>query len=142
MRVFLDANVLFSAARSDGAVRELLRLLVEAGHSLVADGYVTAEATRNVSLKAPPAASADLAQLLTIVTVQVVQRRSAEEEVALLQWLHEKDRPVLMAAIALRCDALVTGDKTHFGSAYGRTYDGVTVYSPAMLAEKVLSVPD
>ena len=31
MRVFLDANVLFSAAKSDGAVRELLRRLQTAG---------------------------------------------------------------------------------------------------------------
>ena len=28
MRVFLDANVLFSAAKSDGAIRQLLRNLV------------------------------------------------------------------------------------------------------------------
>jgi hypothetical protein len=27
MRVFLDANILFSAAKSDGAVRQLLGLL-------------------------------------------------------------------------------------------------------------------
>ena len=31
MRVFLDANILFSAAKSDGAVRALVRLLVEHG---------------------------------------------------------------------------------------------------------------
>ena len=42
MRVFLDANILFSAAKSDGAVRALLRLLVERGHEAVADAYVVA----------------------------------------------------------------------------------------------------
>jgi len=31
MRVFLDANILFSAAKSDGAVRELLRRGAEIG---------------------------------------------------------------------------------------------------------------
>lgn len=31
MRIFLDANILFSAAKSDGAVRKLLESLIEAG---------------------------------------------------------------------------------------------------------------
>ena len=46
MRVFLDANVLFSAAKSDGAIRELLGILVSSGHRLVADVYVLEEARR------------------------------------------------------------------------------------------------
>jgi hypothetical protein len=33
MRIFLDANVLFSAAKSDGTVRQLLALLIDAGHA-------------------------------------------------------------------------------------------------------------
>ena len=56
---------------------------------------------------------------------------------AAVQWLPEKDRPVLMAAIALRCDALLTGDRTHFGMGYGQTFDGVTTYAPAQLAMTV-----
>lgn len=49
-------------------------------------------------------------------------------------WLPEKDRPVLLAAMALKCDALLTGDRTHFGPGYGKTFEGVTIYSPAELA--------
>lgn len=52
--------------------------------------------------------------------------------------LPEKDQPVLAAAIHLDCDALVTGDRTHFGAGYGKTFDGVTIYSPRMLAEALL----
>ena len=55
MRVFVDANVLFSAAKSDGAVRRLLRLLLERGHECWADGYVVAEARRNLLAKGPDA---------------------------------------------------------------------------------------
>jgi hypothetical protein len=40
VRIFLDANVLFSAAKSDGFVRRLLELLLADGHVLCADGYV------------------------------------------------------------------------------------------------------
>lgn len=47
MRIFLDVNVLFSAARSDGAMREFLRLLLETGHELRADTYVVEEARRS-----------------------------------------------------------------------------------------------
>ena len=53
MRIFLDANVLFSAAKSDGAVRQLLRLLEKSGHECCVDGYVIEEARRNLVAKAP-----------------------------------------------------------------------------------------
>jgi len=38
MRIFLDANVLFSAAKSDGAVRSLVTLLLAAQHECWVDG--------------------------------------------------------------------------------------------------------
>ena len=52
MRIFLDANVLFSAARSAGAIRQLIRALQADGHALVADEYVATEARRNIAGKA------------------------------------------------------------------------------------------
>jgi hypothetical protein len=51
--------------------------------------------------------------------------------------LPPKDRPVLAAAIRLGCDALVTGDRTHFGPLYGRTIHGVRIHSPRSLAEQI-----
>lgn len=51
MRIFLDANILFSAAKSDGAVRRLLGMLVDAGHTCCVDDYVVAEARRNLARK-------------------------------------------------------------------------------------------
>ena len=47
MRIFLDANILFSAAKSAGAVRGFLADLRTSGHMLVADAYVVGEARRN-----------------------------------------------------------------------------------------------
>lgn len=41
-----DKEVLFSAARADGAMRHLLALCEEAGHELQADAYVLEEAIR------------------------------------------------------------------------------------------------
>lgn len=134
MRVFLDANVLFSAARADGAVRELLHLLQVHGHALVADDYVVAEATRNLASKEGISASTDLRTLLRVVEVAHVR---VHEHEAVAEWLPVKDRPVLMAAIALGCDVLVTGDRTHFGPGYSKTFGGVLVCSPALLGKMI-----
>ena len=136
MRVFLDANILFSAAKSDGAIRQLLRHLTLAKHTLVADSYVQAEAQRNIAAKAGAQAMRDLDALLSkidVSTVQFAQSSSTLKAAAL--WLPEKDQPVLLAAMALVCDVLVTGDSTHFGAGYGKRFEGVTVCSPRQLAE-------
>lgn len=136
MRVFLGANVLFSAAKSDGAVRALLRLLLDRGHECCADAYVVAEARRNLINKGPLALSALDALLRQL---QIVPALAGAVDAGGLDWLPPKDRPVLAAAIRLRCDALVTGDRAHFGSAYGLKLGGVTIHSPPSLAEAVLA---
>jgi predicted nucleic acid-binding protein len=135
LRIFLDANVLFSAARADGAMRHLLALCEEAGHELQADAYVLEEARRNLAAKAPtalPVLDAIAARIRTGAMFPVAP--SAE-----LAALPEKDRPVLAAAIHHRCQVLVTGDRKHFGALYGKAILGVTVMSPAMLAEAILA---
>jgi predicted nucleic acid-binding protein len=136
MRVFLDANVLFSAAKSDGAVHLLLTLLEKSGHLCCVDGYVIEEARRNLVAKAPDRVVA-LEKLLARMEVSGAQHVDAGLEASLP--LPAKDRPVLAAAIRQTCDTLVTGDRTHFGLLYGRTIHGVTIYSPSSLAEKILS---
>lgn len=50
-------------------------------------------------------------------------------------WLPEKDRPILPAADRLRCAALVTGDRRHFGVRFSKILGVVTLYSPRSLAE-------
>ena len=136
MRVFLDANILFSAAKSDGAVRHLLRLLLERGHECWADSYVVSEAQRNLVAKGPEALQV-LDALLAHVHVAATQPAVAAQAEA--AWLPDKDRPVLSAAIGLGCGALVTGDRTHFGRGYGRTFGGVEIHSPRSIAERLLA---
>ncbi|NVO05556.1 MAG: DNA-binding protein, partial [Rhodoferax sp.] len=90
------------------------------------------EARRNIAGKAGPDAQAYLQALLGQIEVSAVQYPSTAQSATL--WLPEKDRPVLMAAMALRCDALLTGDRTHFGPGYGQSFGGVVIYAPAQLA--------
>ncbi len=135
MRIFLDANILFSAAKSDGAVRRLLNLLLKAGHECCVDGYVTEEARRNLAAKAPEGLAA-LEALLARMHREGAQHADAALEATLP--LPEKDRPVLAAAIRHGCAALVTGDRSHFGPLYGKTLHGVAIHSPRSLAEALL----
>lgn len=131
----MDANMLFSAAKSDGAVRALVKLLLDEGHECCADAYVLAEARRNLLDKG--------AQAVQVLDTLLERLRIAPGLVsggvaAQVNWLPPKDRPVLAAAIRLGCDALVTGDRKHFGSAYGQQIGSVTIHSPRSLAEAVL----
>lgn len=134
MRIFLDANVLFSAAKTNGAIRAFLSVLKGSGHILVADAYVVGEARRNIETKFP-AALLDFEKLLMDLETIAKASRPLEESIA--GFLPEKDRPVLAAAFQQRCDILLTGDKTHFGPFYSKTIKGVEIQSPAGLAKKL-----
>ena len=136
MRIFLDANILFSAAKSDGAVRQLLRLTMDAGHECWVDPYVEAEARRNLEAKALKSV-ATLERLLAECHSAPFRPITPEIDQALVA-LPEKDRPVLAAAIRLGCEVLLTGDKRYFGSLYSRRVRGVAVPSPASFLSGVL----
>jgi predicted nucleic acid-binding protein len=132
VRVFLDANVLFSASKSDGAVRELLARALQAGHDLVVDQYVVAEARRNLAACGGQAV-ATLDALLASIEVAAFRDSQLPQEIARL--LPTNDAPVLAAALRLRCDALVTGDRRHFGPLCGTVQRGLAIHSPRSLAE-------
>lgn len=132
MRVFLDANILFSAARSPGAIRQLVEQIQICGHECVADEYVIAEAWRNLEQKFH-ATLPDFENLLRTISRLASPPALSTPSLDLL--LPEKDRPVLISAIQHRCQALLTGDKTHFGRLYGQNIAGVSIPSPQRLAE-------
>jgi len=134
MRIFLDANVLFSAGKSNGAVRSFLVQLKVFGHTLVADGYVVGEARRNLEVKFPTAME-DFSALIKQVEASTKVSGPLRPEIA--PRLPEKDRPVLAASIHHQCQVLLTGDKTHFGPLYGQTIEGVELHSPASFAIKL-----
>jgi predicted nucleic acid-binding protein len=132
MRLFLDANILFSAAYSDGAIRRLIGDIRGAGHILVADRYVIEEAIRNLAIHRPEAV-AFLHEMTAVMTIVPVCRWSEgiPDDIS----LPEKDLPVLASAITARCDILVTGDTRHFGAYFGRSVGGVTIRTPVDTAQ-------
>ena len=132
MKVFLDANIIFSAAATDGAIRSLLGLIEDAGHECWADAFVVEEARRNIEAKSPDA-TVGLEGL--IKRLQLVEAGRQIPPSADFGKLPDKDRPVLEAAVRAGCQLLVTGDRTHFGAFYGRTLAGVAIHSPRSLLD-------
>lgn len=121
-RLFLDANVLFSAAyREQAGLRKLWAL---ADASLITSRYALEEARRNLQDDAQLLRLASLVEGLELVDEP--DARVLDEEAR----LPEKDRPTLRAAVYARATHLVTGDVTHFGPFFGASLQGVLVVSP------------
>jgi predicted nucleic acid-binding protein len=124
-RVFLDANVLFSAAyRPDAGLRRLWTL---PDTHLLTSAYAITEARRNLTTAKQRAALHEL-----LVSVQVVAPSSQPLSPSVAAELPEKDRPILAAAIGARATHLLTGDVQDFGMYYGQTIEGVLILRPAV----------
>jgi uncharacterized protein len=128
VRVFLDANVLFSAAyRDTGSVRVFFTLAEAGVCTLVSSAYAIDEARRNVRAKHPERA-ADLERLAG--GLQVCGEPVPDTLTRAAHHVPDKDAPILAAAIDARCHLLVTGDRSHFGKLYGRRIQGTVVVAP------------
>ncbi len=121
-RLFLDANVLFSAAYSEGS--GLMQLWKLPGIALCSSRYAKEEAMRNLEEKEQRARLTQLCR-----TVESAEAASLELPAGIK--LREKDVPILLAAIAARATHLLTGDRHDFGSYFGRTIQGIRILRPA-----------
>lgn len=122
-RVFVDANVLFSAAYN--TKRQIANLWNLTDIEIVTSAYAAAEALRNLRRKYPGQV-ADLRALLS--RTRLVPSASAIPA-GIGGQLHEKDHPILAAAIASRAGYLLTGDED-FAPLFGRVIEGVLIIRP------------
>ena len=131
MKVFLDANILFSASFPKRLLADFLSGL-ERHAVLLTNVYAQTEAERNVAAKAPKRLIAyqELAKRLQVVPLLVF---GLDVEPA------EKDRPILCGAIAAHADYLLTGDKKDFGHLYGNTIRGVKIVSVQLLLADLIA---
>ncbi len=127
MKVFLDANILFSASDEKSATRQLLDRLSRHGE-VVTSPHAWEEARRNLERKRPHLL-AGLERLRRTVGTTHAFERPADLAVA------EKDVPIIAGAIGASCTHLWTSDRLHFGAYYGSTLHGVVVVSSAQLAD-------
>ena len=138
MKLFLDANVIFSAAyRDEGRPQDLIALARAGLCTLLTSAHALEEARRNLELKSRDSGQRFAAALTAITVV-------AEAPHALVTWSQQqglplKDAPILAAAIHARADLLVTGDARDFGHLYDRTLRGTRVATLARAIDLVLT---
>lgn len=114
-RVFLDANVLFTAAHNRSGKAALVIELGIRGHwGLATSGYAFEEARRNLEIKFPGSLSTLEAFRPAMKIVPLWAGMNCPVP------LPEKDRPILEAAIRCKATHLLTGDRKRFGPFMNR----------------------
>ncbi|OGA11974.1 MAG: hypothetical protein A3D95_12200 [Betaproteobacteria bacterium RIFCSPHIGHO2_12_FULL_69_13] len=137
MKLFLDANVIFSAAHQQAGNAQALVALARAGRcTLQTSAHALEEAQRNLALKSNEYEKR-LAEALSAIDVV------AEAPPSLVEWARQeglplKDAPILAAAVQAGAEVLVTGDRRDFGPFLDRTLRGVQVLAPARALARVL----
>ena len=120
-RLFLDANVLFSAAYRPNA---RLLLLWKLEKVILCSSHFALEEAR-INLTEEPQRHRLKRLARSIELFDAIPRdlpRGVE--------LPDKDVPILLAAVAARATHLITGDVRHFGPYFGRTIEGILILSP------------
>ena len=138
MKVFLDANVVFSAAHQQEGRAQSLLLLARAGYcDLLVSGHALEEAQRNLA-RISESFDKRLEALLAMSEV-VAEAPASLVAWALEQGLPLKDAPILAAAAHANADILATGDQRDFGHLFGKSLRGVRVLS---LANAIKAIVD
>jgi uncharacterized protein len=120
-RLFLDANILFSAAyRSEAGLLQLWKLN---DVMLCSSRYAIEEARINI---ADDDQRLRLASLSETVHLFEVSHQEMPRGIS----LPEKDVPIVLAAIEARATHLLTGDIRHFGPYLGRRIEGIAIVLP------------
>jgi uncharacterized protein len=138
MLLFLDANVLFSAAYMEKSRPGNLFRLAQAGLcDLIASPYAIEEARRNLAFKR----SDRIPEFVKLAATLAICPEPSKEHLvwAMAQGLGPKDAPILAAAAQAKADFLVTGDRTDFGHLYRRTLRDVEILPPADALDRVLA---
>ena len=130
MRVFLDANILFSASNPKWLTGLLLEVLA-AEAELVTSEFALQEARRNLGSFSPDLIGGLEKWAARVRLVADAERSSAPEDLA------EKDRPILDAAVAGKCSHLLTGDTKHFGAWMGKNMSGVKIVNQRAMADEL-----
>ena len=108
-RLFLDANVLFTAVHNGaGKSAYLFDTLDLARWQLLSSDYAIEEARRNLAAKLP----ARVAILDALIKKMTAIRQPARAGSSIR--LPDKDQPIFLAALAGQATHLLTGDLRHF----------------------------
>jgi uncharacterized protein len=120
-RLFLDANVLFSAAYKSKA--RLLQLWHLKNVVLCSSRYALEEARVNLR-------DEDQRIRLDRLAGEILFFEARQRQLPHSISLPEKDAPIFLAAIAASATYLLTGDVQHFGPYFDKQIEGIEVVLP------------
>lgn len=129
-RIFLDANILYSASYLENS--GLSRLWKLENVELLSSAYTIEEARRNLALYRPSA----LGRFKRFAPALTAVNPPPSLNLPVSVPLYPKDRPILLAAIHGKANYLLTGDARHFEHLYGKRIEGVLVLRPAQYFER------
>lgn len=129
MKVFLDANILFSAANPESATCRLLEAFLRRAPAVTCP-QAWEEARRNLEQKRPQHAAGLESLRGAVATSHAFALPAASD-------LPACDQPILAGAMGSLCSHLWTSDKRHFGRHYGKLLGRVKVLSSVMLADEM-----
>jgi predicted nucleic acid-binding protein len=139
MRLFLDANIIFTAAySSQGSSRFLFSVAETGAVTLCTSLYALDEAKRNLALKAADKLPT-LEKLLPHLAIVPEPQPDRVAWAAFLP-LPQKDAPIMAAAVSCKADMLVTGDRRDFGHLLGTITEGVRVLEPAETVRRLAKI--
>lgn len=121
-RLFLDANILFSAGYRAGARLQIFWKLKDV--VLCSSQYAVEEARSNLENEEQ---KARLSRLLWKVELFDAAPQALIGGIR----LPEKDVPILLGAIGARATHLISTDLQHFGLYFGRKIEGILICSPS-----------
>ncbi|MFZ5819734.1 MAG: PIN domain-containing protein [Chloroflexota bacterium] len=113
--IFLDSSALIAGVISNkGAAYVLLELGAQEEILLTVSEMVVAESERSIAKKSPGNLS-NLREAMKAAKLTVVQDPSGEEKAANLHLINDPDDvPILLAAMRVKVDYLVTHNRKHF----------------------------
>lgn len=110
MKLFLDANVLFTAAHNpNGKAALVIELAGDRVWEALTSSFAVEEARRNLESKFPDALDAIESLLKVVDVVPTVFDETCPIE------LPERDVPIFLSALRAGCIHLLTGDRKDFG---------------------------
>jgi len=122
-KLFLDANVLFSAAYQPSS--GLLKFWKLKNVKLITSAYAFEEALRNLDCTVQ---QKRLKELMT--SIEIIEN-ALEAIIPKSITLPKKDQPILAAALKAKANYLITGDIRPFGKYFSKTINGTTIIPPS-----------
>lgn len=123
-RLFVDANILFSASNGSLSLNRFWDLARDKKVTLLTSAHAIEEARRNLEK------SSHLGRLEHLINDILIVPEPADLTCPIS--LNKKDIPVFVAALSSKATHFITGDRRHFGGYFSKVIEGMIICTPAV----------